>query len=285
MQRVNVLIFAIMLPFLGYALPVNNPEIASLACDGVFFTSSNYATPMMTCDTLSVRVGYYGDFIFNNYMQVKVRDSSIRMTRIFTNAGEIDFNLWNRIEAFGVLGVSNVVVQAPITNFNVSGSPVNSLVAIQTESYFAWSVGLRGTIWQCGRFALGLTGQYFSTNPQINFVQDFYHSVSRYLDDQSLHYHAWQGGLGISCEIPINACFSFLPYATFILSDAAIGMNNRQVVFSEQGVTIQLFDLQKERHIGYALGSTLLGGERVLITAEGRFAFEKALFLSIQMRL
>ena len=63
----------LVLPFSLFALPVNNPEIATLLCDGTFFSACSYGVPTTTCDVFSVRVGYYGDFIFNNTMEIDTR--------------------------------------------------------------------------------------------------------------------------------------------------------------------------------------------------------------------
>jgi len=277
--------FLLCFPFFTEALPLNNPEISSLTCDGVFF-NSDCGTPMLTCDTLSVRIGYYGDFIFNNYMKVGNDDrGSIRLSRIYTNGGEIDFNFWNRIEAFGVLGVSNIVIQAPISNFAVVGSPVNSLLCIESTSDFAWSVGLRGTLCQCGRLAFGVEGQYYRTTPDINYIADNFNTTSNYVNGVDLTYSSWQVALGATYEICLTSCFSFLPYASIAGSGGWIDMNDKRVLLTEQNTTIELFDLEKERNFGYGFGGTLVGGERIMITAEGRFAYEKALFISVQMRL
>ena len=87
----------LLFPVMGFALPLNNPAIAELTCDGVFF-NSGYGTPRLTCDALSVRLGYYGDFIFNNGLEVdREGRGSIRLARIYTNGSEIDFNLkWHK---------------------------------------------------------------------------------------------------------------------------------------------------------------------------------------------
>ena len=274
-----------LFPLSIFALPLNNPELASLTCDGVFF-NCGCGTPMLSCDTLSVRIGYYGDFIFNNYMEVTEDGrGSIRQSQIYTNGGEIDFNFWNRFEIFGVLGVGNVLIQAPMSNFSVVGNPVNSLLTIDTVSDFAWSAGLRSTIWEFARFAIGVEGQYYRTTPDINYIADHFRTTPSYLDGVELKYSAWQVGLGVTYEICINPCFSFLPYASLAGSGANIDMDDTRVTLTDQGNTVQLFDLQKERRFGYGFGGTLVGGERILITAEGRFAYEKALFISIQMRL
>ncbi|MFN0064734.1 MAG: hypothetical protein ACKVOH_00705 [Chlamydiales bacterium] len=278
------ILFLLFVPFQLFGLPVNNPKVASLACEGIFFDSCGY-TPATCCDILNVRVGYYGDFTFNNYMQLADQDGSIRRTQIYTNAGEIDFNFWDRFEIYGVLGATNILVQAPLVNFWRAGTFSNSLINIQSESYFSWSVGVRGTIWECGRFTLGAEGQYFATNPGIKFVEDDFNSVSRYVNGESLNYSSWQGALGITYLIPLTSCFDFYPYLGGVYEGARLKMDGYQVVLDNAGLTIQLYDLKKERHWGYVVGGTLLGGERVMITTEGRFAYETALFFSIQMRL
>ncbi|MCH9610890.1 MAG: Major outer membrane porin [Chlamydiales bacterium] len=278
-------LYFFLFPGALFALPLNNPAISELTCDGVFF-SCGYGAPMVTCDTMSVRIGYYGDFIFNNYMEVDRDDrGSIRLTRIYTNGGEIDFNFWDKLEVFGMLGVGNVCVQAPISNFSIAGSPVNSLLEIDTVSDFAWSVGARGAFWECGRFRFGVEGQYYRTCLPINYISDHFRTTPSYVDDIDFIYQSWQVALGTTYEICINACFSFLPYVSIAYSGGRADMGNAQVALTDQNNTIELFNLKKERYFGYGFGGTLAGGERLLITAEGRFAYEKALFISMQMRL
>ena len=181
--------------------------------------------------------------------------------------------------------MSNILVQAPISNFSVTGNPVNSLLEIATAADFAWSVGARGQIWDCRRFTVGVEGQYYRTNPLINYVSDGFSTTPNYLDNVHFTYQSWQVGLGATYEICINSCFSFLPYASLAFAGASVDMGDARIALSAQNITVELFNLKKDRYFGYGFGGTLAGGERVLITAEGRFAYEKALFISVQMRL
>ncbi|MFN0065028.1 MAG: hypothetical protein ACKVOH_02190 [Chlamydiales bacterium] len=270
-----------------FGLPLNNPKIASLAGEGIFFDSFGY-TPPNCWDMLSVRTGYYGDFTFNNYMQLAKDNGSIRCTQIYTNGGEIDVNLWNRVEVYGVLGATKILIHSTLKHFlpefSEDFSPSINF-DIQGESAFSWSVGARGTIWECGRFAIGAEGQYFATNPDINFLRDDYGGCSTYVDGESLSYRSWQGALGITYLIPFGSCCDFYPYLGGVYEGARLKMGDYRRELSALNESVQLLDLKKERNWGYVIGSTLLGGERVIVTAEGRFAYETAFFFSVQMRL
>ncbi len=56
-----------------YALPIGNPSEASLCTQGVFFGGSNCNTcdPCFCWfDAWSLRLGYYGDFVFNRNLRL-----------------------------------------------------------------------------------------------------------------------------------------------------------------------------------------------------------------------
>ncbi len=72
----------------AYALPVGNPSDASLLYDGLIWEGhcADMCDPCVTwCDAFSVRIGFYGDYVFNRHMQVDtIEDQSDIETRLGT---------------------------------------------------------------------------------------------------------------------------------------------------------------------------------------------------------
>ncbi len=254
-----------------FALPVGNPSDAGALTEGIFFNDCFFG----------VRVGFYGDYVFNRFLELDEDDHpDIKETDIYTNAGLVALSLWDRVEIFGTLGASEVLIDTTGTSFLIE-SP--NFVKINTKSGFSWSVGGHGTVWQCGCFAVGIAGQYFRATPSIDNVK-FPGNSPQYLSDgDKMRLSEWQLSLGGSYCIPVSCCCptTLSPYAAIKWSHAHIDMNDLLVTGNN---TITLFDLKSKKHIGYALGMTLVGDGKVSFTIEGRFADEIALHLNTQLR-
>ena len=157
------------------------------------------------------------------------------------------------------------------------GSPLSGTrIAIETEDHFSWSVGARGTIWECGCTSLGAEAQYFYTRPDIRRVT--VGSVTSVYPDSSIDakYREWQIGVGLSHRINI-----FVPYLAVKWSRAKLDFDN--ATFVNLG-PITLPDLEDKNGWGYAVGVSLVDCEKSSLTVEGRFGNEKALYVNGQIR-
>src|SRR5262245_1833417 len=100
---------------IAYALPLGNPSEASLFKRGVLLGASQCNKRDPCCfwfDAWNVRLGYYGDFVFNRNLKIDGegldQGEDIEITQIFTNAGYLVLNLCDKLDIFGTLGASRI---------------------------------------------------------------------------------------------------------------------------------------------------------------------------------
>ncbi len=75
---------------------------ASLLHDGLFWEGHCGADPcdpcLTWCDAFSLRVGFYGDYVFNRHMRIHHpsggNSHQLETFQLFTNAGYLALNLW-----------------------------------------------------------------------------------------------------------------------------------------------------------------------------------------------
>lgn len=275
MKKLFVAVLAILASGAAYALPVGNPSEASLLSDGIFF-EGNCGDPcdpcISWCDSFSLRLGFYGDYVFNRHMEVRSDGPDIEDVEIFTNAAYFALNFWNRFDVFATVGSTNFELD---TNASAFGGTNGARFELESDSACAsWSVGGRATLWECGCTSLGLEGQYFRANPDVKRITTA-SALSAY-PEYSARYHEWQVGLGVSHRINI-----FVPYVAVKWSRARWDLGGETFVLSGTNVTQ---DLENKKSWGYAVGVSLIDCEKAALTVEGRFADEKAVYVNGQIR-
>ena len=253
----------------AFALPVGNPAEASLFCEK--------RCCVCCSDEFSVRVGFYGDYVFNRNWKTS-SDRKVDYSQITTNAGYFALNYCNIAEVFTTLGATKL-------SFNTSLGPFNSgntgpRFDFESSSAFSWSVGGRATLYEYKCASLGIVGQYFSsrTIPKVLFVRT---NVDDYPNpNHRIGYHEAQLGVGISyCYNPY-----FVPYAAVKFSRAFWKFNNE--TFSVTGTTATIPNFKTDKTWGYAIGTTFIPCkcDAIAITVEGRFADEAAFHVNAQVR-
>lgn len=273
-----------------YALPVGNPWEASLHTDGILCAGDcpNYWEASSNwCDAWSIRLGFYGDFVFDRHMQIDTRESNAHLhkTSINTEAAYIAFNAWNRIDIFGTLGATNIQFEAPERTF---GNPVpfNDYTVLETDTDFSWSIGIRATLWEWGCLGVGAEAQYFSARPHVNFAHNLgrVDALSYQPNNVILKYREWQIGLGVAYRINI-ICegTALIPYFAVRVGRATMNLDNLAIIISA-GAPNTFFNLESDDNWGYAAGVTLLGCNKISVTAEARFITEKAFYINSQFR-
>lgn len=287
MKRLVVTMLTVLTCGAAYALPVGNPSEASLLCDGLIWEGhcGDPCDPCLTwCDAFSFRVGFYGDYVFNRHLKVRNdllipgnNGRKIEHAEIYTNAGYIAANLWDRIDVFTTLGATNAYLRTNDVIFNPATR--NGVLEVETTTSFSWSVGGRATLWECGCTSLGIEGQYFRTKPRIRRITDFTGSAvgtqSVYPDDSlSARYQEWQVGLGVSHRIHM-----FVPYIAVKWAGC-----RTNVLGSFETLPSDALSLRNDKRWGYAVGVSLVDCEKAALTVEGRFADEKAVYVNGQIR-
>jgi len=267
----------------GYALPVGNAADPSLLQEGIFWESSQDTCCPTWCNAISFRLGFYGDYVYNRHMQVASSNqrSAIEETKIFTNAALLVANFYNRLDLFATLGASNFSIDTNASSFLLqSVMPLEGArFTIDSQTDFSWSVGARGVLWQCGCTFLGLEGQYFCTQADITTI-NLYNEYATYPDTTIWgRYREWQVGIGLA-----HTFYLLTPYAALKWSGCSLDFNTAITTIELPTNVAQLYTLDNQRSFGYALGVTLVGCDRVDITAELRFSDEKAVHINGQLR-
>ena len=276
MKKLVMFALTILTSGAASALPVGNPSDASLLVDGLFCHGNcgNYSDCFNFWDAISLRFGFYGDYVFNRHLDFEHRDNdqrAIERTRINTNAGLLVLNFYNRFDIFSSLGVSNLWLKTNASGLSLIPSVNGTRIEIETGSDFSWSVGGRGTIFECGCTTLGIEGQYFSFRPDVQRVT-IGGAMSAYPDHSSnLKYDEWQVGVGIAHRI-----HNVIPYIA-----AKYANVNGDFHISSIGLGS---DLEQAKEWGFAAGVSVVDCEKMSLTAEGRFFDELAFHVNGQIR-
>jgi major outer membrane protein len=264
------------------ALPVANPIDASLYTYGIWWcdTVREPCDPCYSwCDAFSMRLGFWGDYVFNRHLEDNVRDGdSIERFSIYKNQGVLTFNWCNWIDVYGLVGVANFSQQTP---FKTAGSEI--MVDIEYEAALSYGAGARMTLWEWGCFGVGLEGQYFGSQPKLENFSLYSNGTVNYPSNvNSSTYNEWQVGLGAAYTIATGYGNAFIPYIAIKFAGADFTQNNES--YSAGGLTLSQENLENERYVGYAVGMTATVCQKGGVTVEGRFADEKAVYVNGQIR-
>lgn len=290
MKKLFVTMLTILTSGAAFALPVGNPSDASLLCDGICWEGhcGDMCDPCLTwCDAFSVRVGFYGDYVYNRHLETNDTDpdKDIDHSQIFTNAAFLAGNFWDRFDIFATLGVSKFYLEGNRRSFT-EDVVARGLYEVESNSEFSWSIGARGSLWECGCTTLGAEFQYFQSRPHITRIVDFRGSGDATSGGHLINptsivgskYYEWQFGLGISHRINF-----LVPYAAVKWSGARLHLGEARGLFGNAG-TATLLDLKNDKLWGYAIGVSLVDCEKMSLTVEGRYADETALYVNGQIR-
>ncbi len=112
-------------------------------------------------------------------------------SELYTNAGYLALNIWDRFDVFCTLGTTNAYIKGSSAAFNLVGllgvtdaegsatnvgkatpnvSIGNAFVELYTDAEFSWSIGARGALWECGCATLGAEFQYAQAKPEISQI-------------------------------------------------------------------------------------------------------------------
>lgn len=288
MKKIILALAILSSPFSLSALPLANPIEASLYPDGVFCPANPYNQYTSIRYAWSVRVGFYGDYVFNRHLKIdRNEDSSvIRNTEIYTNAGYVAINFWDTFDLFGILGSTHIKLETPRSAFAISTAGNNIEAIVETETDYCWSIGGRVTLLECRWVSFGLETQYFYTRPDINYIKNTLTTSPIYPENEHFKYREWQIGAGISSNIEIVSCTaSVVPYLGIKYSQVQVNMDDLRVTDTDMTVvTNQYYNLKNSRDWGYVIGLSVIGCHKWGATIEGRFADEKALYFNTQFR-
>lgn len=296
MKKLFTTMLTVLASGAAFALPVGNPSEASLLCDGVCWEGhcGDVCDPCLSwCDAFSVRLGFYGDYVFNRHMEVDDQNcdanSDYEHVRLYTNAAYLAGNFWDRVDIFITLGASGLYAdgEGSAFSYNPRATFLGSWVELETETAFSWSVGGRATLWECGCTSVGIEGQYFEFRPHVNTVNTFNNATAGVngltfpANCVSAKYYEYQVGLGLSHRI-----HCFVPYVAVKWSAAKLMMDNARVggIDNTAGTFEVLGNAQLTNVWGYAVGVSVVDCEKAAITGEFRGGDELAAYVNGQLR-
>ena len=252
-----------------FALALYNPAQASILPQALFYNPN--------C-SLSVNGGYTGYFVRHHKLEVtdQTSDSDIRFANRRTNAVYCDINYRNWIDLYFTIGASNFFYAIPTTDLGVSG--VAGKFDVDTNTDLSGSIGMRGTFYKCGCLLMGFEGEYFHANPSVRSIQTGGPNGMNY------SYSEWQLGLGAAYRINISGdSTALMPYFGMRVGGTSVDGSHGQFT-DPAGNLITLPDMQQLRRWGYSIGITLIGCDKILVSAEGAFLNETALLINSSVR-
>jgi major outer membrane protein len=269
------------------ALPVANPIDASLYKNGIWCCEDECSScdPCFSwCDAFSMRIGFWGDYVFNRYMELKTpganNQGGVESFSIYKNMGVVTLNLCDWIDVYGLVGAASLQIQNPQLN---SQTLNRDLITYNSDQSVSYGGGARMTLWECRGFGLGIEGQYFGFQPNIdNFVAFANREVNYPIGNRGSNYNEWQVGLGAAYQIHAHAV-NFVPYAAIKFAGSDYKLSDR-VLFNIDGDSTSLNELENAKTVGYAIGATVTFCEKGGLTVEGRFADEMAVHVNGQIR-
>ena len=253
----------------AYALPLYNPAQASIL-------------PSTVCSNpnkcFSFNGGFTGYYVRDHKLEVTNRgsDSYISSATKRTNAFYGDINWNNRIDLFCTLGTSNFSYSIPTTDLGVTGVAGNFL--INTDTAFSGSVGARATLYRRGCFLIGAEGEYFRSNPHVRSIDTGGPNGMNY------NYSEWQFGLGAAYRINISGpTTALMPYLGMRIGATSVD-GNQDSFIDPANNRVTLVDMKQQRRAGYSIGITLIGCDKIEVSAEGAYLNETALLVNSSIR-
>ncbi|MBS0623986.1 MAG: hypothetical protein JSS62_05120 [Verrucomicrobia bacterium] len=272
-----------------HALPIGNIADGELYQNSICWNGSvccKYGTTL--CQALGLRVGFYGDYVYNRFLEVNqtyIPSSSIQQTTLSTNAGLVILNFFEWLDVFATLGTTSLDLSTNGYSFANSLGTDTVKISMQFPAQFSWSVGMTGTIWTYRCFVFGFEGQYFRVNPQLTNFTRLNTGRADYLNRPTA-YQEWQAGVGAAYRFTTGySGVTFVPYVGTKWSSGKFSFND--YTFSFPGVTsghYTLYNLTPQKSWGLAVGMTAMFCQTAGLNIEGRWADESALSVQGQVR-
>lgn len=257
-----------------FALPVDNPIAPSLAYNGVVCRAhyALFGDPLIHCyQAWSCRAGFYGNNTFNRHLiNKRFGRSNIDHFSMNTYATEVVFNIYDMLDLFATFGISDYY-------FKTSGRSVgalnpNNIIQAFSDSSFSYSLGFRYVIIEFANMVLGLQTQFFKMKAAVTKFQEGAQAI--YPSGLDSLYSEWQYGIAFGYRLT-----SLYPYVGIKFSKVWMNFDNYQINDS-----IVLNRFHQSKHIGYAVGASLLDCDKAFFTIEGIFGDEKSLYYGAQLR-
>ncbi|MEM7175703.1 MAG: hypothetical protein AAF443_07245 [Chlamydiota bacterium] len=200
--------------------------------------------------------------------RVKVKDREPGMPDRFDryktqkNFGVITFNMSDRVELYGKLGVMQLTLAATANDF--------VRLKAQAQNTFTWGVGGRVVLIYWKEVVMGVNAWYQHAKPGVSHFSQNGEAISpkrAYVD-----YDEWQVSIGFSRIIGMFCPYAGLAYAALFSSLCQsewfppIKIKNRQPFILLLGVGVTA-----EKAVAFNVESRLIGEKAITVTGQLRF--------------
>lgn len=260
---------------IGYAVPMYNPAQASLlpcaVCSKV--RPINYCDPW---DSMSLNIGFTGSYVFQHQMMAHLRNNKdiVRDFRIRTNASYLALNICEVVELFSTVGATDIFVDFPPKAVNKPNS--STKLELELSTAYSLSFGGRATAYRCDNFFFGFEVEYFRTKPSIISIE------ATPVNQINYKYNEWQISGGGSYLISLGS-IEFVPYLGIHYGRTSFSAKQLGVT-DPDGDNLAFVTLTQLHHVGYSFGTTIIGCQKIQLTAEATFLSEVAFTFNSSFR-
>lgn len=246
-----------------FALYNGNPSLPDMPEVGIWISND---------DWWGIKLGYEWDNVFEKRVKVKERSSSVRerLDRYSTrkNEGVLTFNVSDRFEFYGKLGVMKL---------GLSQRPTNTVkLDYRTDNQFLWGAGGRIILVYWEEMVLGVNALYSGSFMHINEINE--NSVPRKTSGARFKYCEWQIGMSVSREVGMFNPYVGLAYSSF--NSSLYNIPNDPNFYMK----IADEDLEMRDPFVLLIGVGLTKGKNVSVNLESRLIGEKAISLNGNVR-
>jgi hypothetical protein len=277
-MKLLALLFSFLATQTLSALPLMNPWDASLYTNGIFSKPVDKCKPWYL--QFRARAGFYEDYVRDRKLKVDEthRKKVVHQTLLRTDAAFIALNHSELFDLFATLGRTRIEVIATRSVWAISPES-NQFTFLPEDPAFVWSVGGRLSLLEYRCLCLGIEGQYFTTNPNINSFR--VEGMTIEVPKGHFNYKEWQVGLGAAYKMQVFCpTSSVVPYVGLKWSDVRTTTHHLNDLPSGAD---EFFDLKNQRHFGYAVGFSFVWKALASVTLEARFLDERAYHLNAQI--
>ena len=278
------------------ALPLVNPADSVMYTNGICWHEGENTCCFPSCDydcweeMFSMRFGFSGDYVFNRHIEVRhglvgnhptathPEGGVFSTVSLMTNAGTFCINFIDWIEAYAAFGVTRISVKAS-SSLSGDTTPIQGIFTFDPST--SYLVGAAAPILQNGSFLLGVQAQYFYTFPNASYTTNYADGTIAYYNSDRAKYIEYQGAIAMSYNFE-NELLSFVPFAGIQFSGVSWNLDSVNAIVVS-GTTYAPPDAKEQQVVGWTIGTSMYLCNRGGVTAEARFANEKALNVSGQL--
>lgn len=249
-------------PFFLLAMEIGNPAQPALQKSGLILEEAK---------KWSFRLAYLDDYVyrmrFKDEFDLTLESTTPTFVKLATNAGLITLNLFDRIDAYTILGTSQLQIQNEA----------------YTKREFSWGVGGKLLFAKLAKMSFGVDIKYFTTKQTpIFFLSDGY--AYNVVNDYKLNYSEIQGSLGTSYKTKYISPYLQITYLISKLKPQPLTALVQYPLDSTISIDAESRPAVGQRRWGMAVGATLLGSPKATLTVESRFINQNAIDINGEFR-